>query len=233
MNAMILAAGLGTRLRPLTLTTPKPLLAVGGKPLIVWHIEALQRIGVRRVVINTAWLAERLVEALGDGSTWGVEIVWSHEGEALETAGGINKALHLLGDEPFILINGDVWTRFDLAALAQHQLGNDLIHLVMVDNPEQHPQGDFYLQAGRMFESVDQADTALLSGQQLTFAGISVLSPRLFDGLAQGRAALAPLLRQAMQAGRASGEHLQGAWVDVGTPERLQILDQQIHSGAV
>ncbi len=232
MNAMILAAGLGTRLRPLTLTTPKPLLAVGGKPLIVWHIEALQRIGVRRVVINTAWLAERLVEALGDGSTWGVEIVWSHEGEALETAGGINKALHLLGDEPFILINGDVWTRFDLAALAQHQLGNDLIHLVMVDNPEQHPQGDFYLQAGRVFESIDQADSAL-SGQQLTFAGISVLSPRLFDGLAQGRAALAPLLRQAMQAGRASGEHLQGAWVDVGTPERLQILDQQIHSGAV
>jgi MurNAc alpha-1-phosphate uridylyltransferase len=232
MNAMILAAGLGTRLRPLTLTTPKPLLAVGGKPLIVWHLEALQRIGVHRVVINTAWLAERLVDALGDGSAWGVEIVWSHEGEALETAGGINKALPLLGDDPFILINGDVWTRFDLAALAQRKLGDDLIHLVMVDNPAQHLQGDFYVQAGRVCESIDQADTALC-GQQLTFAGISLLSPRLFDGLAQGRAALAPLLRQAMQAGRASAEHLQGAWVDVGTPERLQSLDQQILAGEV
>ncbi|MEY2863990.1 MAG: hypothetical protein RLY58_1697 [Pseudomonadota bacterium] len=227
MNAMILAAGLGTRLRPLTLHTPKPLLAVGAKPLIVWHLEALQRIGVRRVVINTAWLAERLVDALGDGSAFGVEIIWSHESEPLETAGGIVQALPHLGDAPFLLINGDVWTRMDLAPLVQRDLGDDVAHLVMVDNPPQHRQGDFTLQQGRV------TDQPLAEGERLTFAGVSVLSPQLFAGLSQGKAALAPLLRQAMQNGRVSGEHLQAAWVDVGTPERLAELDQQIVSGQI
>lgn len=139
MKAMILAAGLGNRMRPLTLHTPKPLLAVGGKPLIVWHIEKLQKIGVTDIVINTAWLGEKLAQALGDGSQFGVNIHWSHEGEGLETAGGIIRALPLLGSEPFILINGDVWTSMDFAPLLNVRLQGNDAHLVLVDNPPQHP----------------------------------------------------------------------------------------------
>ncbi|MFA9203000.1 MAG: NDP-sugar synthase, partial [Flavobacteriales bacterium] len=139
MKAMILAAGLGTRLRPLTLHTPKPLLAVADQPLIVWHLRALAAVGVTQVVINTAWLGQRLVEVLGDGSAWGVQILWSHESEPLETAGGIIQALPLLGDQPFLLVNGDVWTRFDFADLVDVELGQNLAHVLLVDNPPQHP----------------------------------------------------------------------------------------------
>ncbi|GAC1381168.1 MAG: nucleotidyltransferase family protein [Aquirhabdus sp.] len=224
MRAMILAAGLGTRLRPLTLHTPKPMLEVGGKPLIVWHIEALARAGVTQIVINTAWLGEKLVEALGDGSKFGVEILWSHEDEPLETAGGIQKALPLLGSEPFLLVNGDIWTRYDFATLTNKSLGNDLGHLVLVKNPPQHPNGDFALDNGRIAQQ---------GNEKLTFAGISLLSPKLFKSLPAGKAPLAPILRQAMDAGQISGECLQTHWVDVGTIERLNELDQQIRDGIV
>lgn len=224
MRAMILAAGLGTRLRPLTLQTPKPMLEVGGKPLIVWHIEALARAGITQIVINTAWLGDKLVEALGDGSQFGVEIFWSHEDEPLETAGGIQKALPLLGLEPFILVNGDVWTRFDFSMLMNKSLEADLGHLVLVKNPPQHPNGDFALDHGRITQD---------GPAKLTFAGISLLSPKLFASLPAGKAPLAPILRQAMDAGQISGECLQTHWVDVGTIERLQELDQQIRDGVV
>lgn len=245
MKAMILAAGLGTRMRPLTLETPKPLLCVADKPLIVWHIEALKRAGIQDIVINCAWLADKLMTALGDGSQFGVSIYWSPEVEALETAGGIIQALPLLGNQPFVLVNGDVWTRYDYIHLSSaqlssgqlsgHALHDDLAHLVLVDNPPQHPAGDFVLainsQGGRVYNDTDQAmrhaqpENTL---EKLTFSGLSVLSPRLFDGLPQGKRPLAPLLRQAMQQGLVSGTKMTQAWVDVGTPERLNQLDAQI-----
>ncbi len=224
MRAMILAAGLGTRLRPLTLQTPKPLLVVGGKPLIVWHIEALKTAGVTQIVINTAWLADKLVQALGDGSAFGVKIHWSHENEPLETAGGIQKALPMLGSEPFILVNGDVWTRFDFNVLVHKNLDMDLGHLVLVKNPPQHPHGDFMLREDRLLRS---------GLDQLTFSGISLLSPQLFESLPAGKAALAPILRHAMDLGKISGECMRDHWVDVGTVERLNELDQQIRDSVV
>ena len=226
MKAMILAAGMGNRMRPLTLHTPKPLLEVGGKPLIVWHIEKLQKIGVQEIVINTAWLGEKLAEALGDGSQFGVKILWSHEGEGLETAGGIIKALPLLGNEPFILVNGDVWTTMDFAPLLNVQLENDLAHLVLVENPVQHPQGDFTLAANKAY-TFEQAR----SGENLTYSGVAVMHPQMFVGLESGKRPLAPLLKQAMQQEKVSAQKLQGVWVDVGTPERLNALDQQIQQG--
>ena len=223
MKAMILAAGLGNRMRPLTLHTPKPLLEVGEKPLIVWHIEKLQKIGVTEIVINTAWLGEKLANALGDGSQFGVKILWSHEGEGLETAGGIINALPLLGDEPFILVNGDVWTTMDFASLLDVQLGEQQAHLVLVENPPQHLKGDFILSNGLAY-TFEQEQL----GEALTYSGIAVLHPRMFVGLENGKRPLAPLLKQAMQQQQVSGEKLQGIWVDVGTPERLEQLDQQI-----
>ena len=226
MKAMILAAGMGNRMRPLTLHTPKPLLEVGGKPLIVWHIEKLQKIGVQEIVINTAWLGEKLVDALGDGSQFGVKILWSHEGQGLETAGGIIKALPLLGNEPFILVNGDVWTTMDFAPLLNVQLQDDLAHLVLVENPVQHPQGDFTLAANKAY-TFEQAR----SGENLTYSGVAVMHPQMFNGLESGKRPLAPLLKQAMQQEKISAQKLQGVWVDVGTPERLNALDQQIQQG--
>ena len=226
MKAMILAAGLGNRMRPLTLHTPKPLLEVGDKPLIVWHIEKLQKIGVTEIVINTAWLGEKLATALGDGSQFGVKILWSHEGEGLETAGGIINALPLLGDEPFILVNGDVWTTMDFASLLNVQLDDKLGHLVLVDNPPQHPNGDFVL-SNHLAYSFEQEQ----AGEALTYSGIAVFSPKMFSGLENGKRPLAPLLKQAMQEQRMSAEKMQGTWVDVGTPERLTQLDQQIKQG--
>lgn len=223
MKAMILAAGLGNRMRPLTLHTPKPLLEVGEKPLIVWHIEKLQKIGVTEIVINTAWLGEKLANALGDGSQFGVKILWSHEGEGLETAGGIINALPLLGDEPFILLNGDVWTTMDFASLLDVQLGEQQAHLVLVENPPQHLKGDFILSNGLAY-TFEQEQL----GEALTYSGIAVLHPRMFAGLENGKRPLAPLLKQAMQQQQVSAEKLQGIWVDVGTPERLEQLDQQI-----
>ena len=223
MKAMILAAGLGNRMRPLTLHTPKPLLEVGEKPLIVWHIEKLQKIGVTEIVINTAWLGEKLANALGDGSQFGVKILWSHEGEGLETAGGIINALPLLGDEPFILVNGDVWTTMDFASLLDVQLGEQQAHLVLVENPPQHLKGDFILSNGLAY-TFEQEQL----GEALTYSGIAVLHPRMFVGLENGKRPLAPLLKQTMQQQQVSAEKLQGIWVDVGTPERLEQLDQQI-----
>ena len=226
MKAMILAAGMGNRMRPLTLHTPKPLLEVGGKPLIVWHIEKLQKMGVQEIVINTAWLGEKLADALGDGSQFGVKILWSHEGEGLETAGGIINALPLLGNEPFILVNGDVWTTMDFAPLLNVQLQDDLAHLVLVENPVQHPQGDFTLAANKAY-TFEQAR----SGENLTYSGVAVMHPQMFHGLESGKRPLAPLLKQAMQQEKISAQKLQGVWVDVGTPERLNALDQQIQQG--
>ena len=226
MKAMILAAGLGNRMRPLTLYKPKPLLEVGDKALIVWHIEKLKKIGVTEIVINSAWLADILIGTLGDGSQFGVTIRWTREDEGLETAGGIINALALLGDQPFILVNGDVWTTFDFASLLDINLADDLAHLVFVNNPEQHPQGDFTLANGRAytFEQNQQ-------GENLTYSGVAVINPKMFDGLEQGKRPLAPLLKQGMLDGKISAEKMQAAWVDVGTPERLTALDLQIRQG--
>ncbi|OEY95629.1 nucleotidyl transferase [Acinetobacter proteolyticus] len=227
MKAMILAAGLGNRMRPLTLHTPKPLLEVGGKPLIVWHIEKLKAVGVTEIVINTAWLGDKLVAALGDGSQFGVTILWSHEGEGLETAGGIINALPLLGDQPFILVNGDVWTTMDFSSLLNVQLEDKQAHLVLVENPPQHLKGDFIL-ANDLAYTFEQEQL----GEALTYSGVAVLAPQMFAGLENGKRPLAPLLKQAMQQQQVSAEKMQAIWVDVGTPERLQQLDQQIMQGA-
>jgi len=226
MKAMILAAGMGNRMRPLTLHTPKPLLEVGGKSLIVWHIEKLQKIGVTEIVINTAWLGEKLANTLGDGSQFGVTILWSHEGEGLETAGGIINALPLLGTDPFILVNGDVWTTMDFSTLLDVDLGDKQAHLVLVDNPPQHTKGDFIL-ANDLAYTFEQDQL----GEALTYSGVAVLKPKMFVGLENGKRPLAPLLKQAMQQQQVSAEKMQAIWVDVGTPDRLEQLDQQIKQG--
>jgi MurNAc alpha-1-phosphate uridylyltransferase len=224
MKAMILAAGRGERMRPLTDDLPKPLLPVGGKALIVWHIENLARAGVRQLVINHAHLGAMLEVALGDGSRYGVSIRYSPEGEALETAGGIANALPLLGDEPFLVVNGDIFCDYDFSRLlpVMHEMargeGGVMAHLVLVDNPGHNPQGDFFLEGGRVVQG---------AGDKLTFSGIGVYRPELFSSVVRGeKANLAPLLRDAIAAGRVSGEHHRGRWVDVGTPERLQWLDR-------
>ncbi|ERS03131.1 nucleotidyl transferase [Acinetobacter sp. COS3] len=226
MKAMILAAGMGNRMRPLTLNTPKPLLEVGGKPLIVWHIEKLQKIGVTEIVINTAWLGEKLANTLGDGSQFGVTILWSHEGEGLETAGGIINALPLLGTDPFILVNGDVWTTMDFSTLLDVDLSDKQAHLVLADNPPQHTKGDFIL-ANDLAYTFEQDQL----GEALTYSGVAVLKPQMFVGLENGKRPLAPLLKQAMQQQQVSAEKMQAIWVDVGTPDRLEQLDQQIKQG--
>lgn len=230
MKAMILAAGLGTRMRPLTDHLPKPLLEVGGKPLIVWHIENLVRDGFIDIVINTAWLGKKLEAALGDGAALGARITWSHESEPLETAGGIIKALPLLGEQPFLVINGDVWLRHDFTPLRTcfaHM--QKLAHLVLVNNPEHNVKGDFSLQ-GRIFAGVEC--TVRNEGEpRFTFSGLSVLHPKLFAGLETGKHALAPLLRAAIAEELVTGEYFAGPWVDVGTPQRLAELDLQIRSG--
>ncbi len=218
MKAMILAAGRGERMRPLTDHTPKPLLKVGGKPLIVWHLERLAAAGFKEVVINHAHLGQQIETALGNGSQWGLSIQYSPEKVALETAGGIANAMPLLGDAPFLVVNGDVFTDIDFGALKL--TAPDLAHLVMVDNPPQHAAGDFALCDGR----IDAGDD-----EKLTFSGIGVYHPSLFAGIAQGDAAkLAPLLKAAMAQGLISGSHHQGMWHDIGTPERLHALDSQL-----
>lgn len=217
MKAMILAAGRGERMRPLTDLLPKPLLAVGGKPLIVHHIEKLERAGVRELVINHAWLGHKLVEALGDGSEFGVRIQWSAEESALETAGGIVQALPLLGPEPFLVINGDTWIDADYGALVAQPLGDDLAHLWLVANPPQHPQGDFSLQGGRVLDL-----------PALTFSGVGCYRPEAFAGLTTGARKLAPLLREWMAKGRVGGSLLAGEWRDIGTALRLRELDDQL-----
>ena len=223
MKAMILAAGRGVRMRPLTDTTPKSLLAAGGKPLIAWQLEKLARAGFTEAVINHAHLGHMIEAALGDGSRFGIAIRYSPESEALETAGGIAHALPLLGAQPFLVINADIHTDYDFSALARADLQRGPPHLVLVDNPPQHPRGDFALEAGRVREA---------SGQQLTFSGIGVYAPRLFAGIPPGaKAPLAPLLRKAMAADRVSGEHYRGRWHDIGTAERLQALEAELRGG--
>lgn len=232
MKAMILAAGLGTRMRPLTDHTPKPLLEVGGKPLIVWHIENLARAGFTELVINTAWLGEKLEAALGDGQQFGVRIHWSHEGEPLETAGGLVKALPLLGNDPFLVVNGDIWLRYDFAMLrTTFAHTQKLAHLVLVGNPEHNTKGDFSLD-GRVFAGVEC--TVRNEGEpRFTFSGLSVLHPQLFAGLENGKRALAPLLRAAITDEKVTGEYFAGPWVDVGTPQRLAELDAQIRASTI
>ena len=241
MKALILAAGLGERMRPLTNTTPKPLLAVGGKPLIAWHLEKLAAIGVSDVVINTSWLAAQFPKLLGDGSRWNLRLHYSYEGETpLETGGGIWHALRLLGDmrapdEPFLAVNGDIWTDYGFAKLPRDPAGN--AHLVLVDNPMQHPRGDFSL--------LDDGRVASNGEARLTFAGIGVYRASLFDawrdtignipGVDESppRFKLAPLLSAAMARGTVTGEHHRGRWTDVGTPQRLEQLEAELSpSGA-
>lgn len=228
MKAMILAAGRGERMRPLTDHCPKPLLMVGGKALIVWHIERLRDAGITELVINHAHLGQQLEDALGDGQALGVRISWSPESSALETAGGIRKALPRLGDSAFIVVNGDVFCDVDFTALqaaaARLNADADLAHLVLVANPEHNVGGDFALEAGRVRTH---------GAPRLTFSGIGAYHPQLFDGLTPGLAArLAPLLRSAMDADRVSGNLHPGQWIDVGTPERLQALDAALSRGA-
>ncbi len=218
MKAMILAAGRGERMRPLTDHTPKPLLVVGGKPLIVWHIERLAKAGFNEIVINHAHLGGQIESALKDGHTWGVNIQYSPELSALETAGGIANALPLLGLDPFLVVNGDVFTEIDFASLVLN--ADDLAHLVMVDNPPQHPQGDFALIEDRLLTDGEH---------KLTYSGIGVYHPDLFLEVKRGEASkLAPLLKEAMNKSLVSGQHYQGLWHDVGTPERLNTLDKQL-----
>ena len=228
MRAMILAAGRGERMRPLTDHTPKPLLEVGGKPLIVWHIERLVRAGITDLVINLSWLGEQIQQTLGDGRQYGACISYSHESKALETAGGIAQALPFFQGQPFLVINGDVWCDWDPALAESAVAGMSQLTqawLLLVDNPPQHPSGDFELHSSG--EITDKAANGTATA--LTFAGVGIYRPELFQGIAQQQAAaLAPLLRQAMAARQVSGARHTGKWVDVGTPQRLAQLDQAL-----
>jgi N-acetyl-alpha-D-muramate 1-phosphate uridylyltransferase len=223
---MILAAGRGERMRPLTDHTPKPLLTAGGKPLIVWHIERLVRAGITDLVINHAHLGAQIESALGDGSQFGVHIRYSPEHpSALETAGGIAHALHLLGDQPFAVVNGDIWCDYDFVHLAAQaaalQASGDIAHLVLINNPAHHPAGDFGLQHGRVTDALPR----------LTFSGIGLYRPALFAHIPRGaKAQLAPLLREQIALGKVSGEHHGGRWTDVGTPQRLEQLDKELRA---
>lgn len=224
MKAMLFAAGLGTRLRPLTLHTPKPLLPVGGKALIVHHVERLVAAGIRDLVINLSWLGEQIEQALGDGARWGARIRYSPEpGAPLETGGGIRRALPLLGEAPFLVISADVWCDFPLGELAAAGLPGDAeARLVMVPNPPQHPEGDFRLQAdGRLVRGVS-------SGEPCTYSGIGLLSPALLRGWDDEAFPLREPLRAAAARGRLRGCCWQGDWEDVGTVERYEALSRRL-----
>ena len=239
MRAMILAAGRGERMRPLTDTCPKPLLEVGGTPLIVWHIRRLVAAGITEIVVNHAWLGARIEAALGNGSQWGAQIHHAAESTALETAGGIAHALPWLGNAPFLVVNGDIWCDWDMQRAhtigAQLQALNWLCWSVLVDNPAPHPHGDFLIETGRLINPTISGDvSAQPPTQALTFSGIGVYCPTLFAAIDPGmRAPLAPLLREAAAARRAGAEHHRGHWTDVGTPQRLHELDTALRSGAL
>ena len=222
MKAMILAAGRGERMRPLTDHTPKPMLRAGGKPLIQYHVERLVAAGVTELVINHAHLGQQIMEFLGDGAAFGATIRYSREAEALETGGGIFQALPLLGDAPFIVVNADIWTDYPLTRLLSPQMRDVTAHLVLVDNPPQHAAGDFELLANQVIPAAAQGS------RRLTFSGISVASAALFEGCEAGFFPLLPLWQRAIAAGRVSGEYYGGVWFDVGTPQRLQQLDQYL-----
>jgi MurNAc alpha-1-phosphate uridylyltransferase len=222
MKAMILAAGRGERMRPLTDVCPKPLIKVAGKPLIVYHIENLVRAGFSDIVINHAWLGEQIEQAIGDGSEWGANVVFSAETNGgLETAGGIIAALPKLGDEPFLVVNGDIWTDFDFANVPR-DLQGQLAHLVLVDNPEHNPNGDFGLATQTPRLVLNEADCCF------TFSGIAVYHPDLFAGVKAGKSALPPLMRRYMGEQCVSGEKYDGLWTDVGTVERLSVLEKRL-----
>ena len=216
--AMILAAGRGERMRPLSDSVPKPLLEAGGKPLIVHLIERLARAGIHNLVINHSHLGEQVEHYLGDGSRYGVRIAYSHEdGGGLETGGGIFRALPLIDADPFLVVNGDIWTDYPFERLPARVAG--LAHLVLVDNPPQHPRGDFALRDGRVHAEGEP---------RLTFSGIGLYARALFAHCQPGKFPLAPLLRAAMAQGQVSGERYAGDWRDIGTPQRLEELDREL-----
>lgn len=215
MKAMILAAGRGERLRPITDSIPKPLVKVRGKSLIQHHVEALVSAGFTELVINHAWFGEKIEAALGDGDQFGASIQYSAEGTALETGGGIQKALPLLGDDPFLVVNGDVFTDYPFSQLTNQP--SKLVHLVLVCNPPQHPKGDFALQDDRLLRQGDDMHT---------FSGIGVYSPNFFKDCKPGKFPLAPMLYDAIEQGQATGELYDGLWEDVGTVERLNKLNE-------
>ena len=244
MKAMILAAGRGERMRPLTDKMPKPLLKVGGKPLIVWHLERLAQAGFKEIIINHAHLGHMIEAALGNGAEWSVSIQYSAEKVALETAGGIANALDLLTNdgksmEQFLVVNGDTFTNFDFAKLAylptpspfmgegggEGEIVQNLAHLILVDNPPQHAQGDFAIEFKSQSNGMLKNDGA----QMLTFSGVGVYHPDLFANIVKGQPAkLAPLLHKAIDSNAATAQYYQGVWHDIGTPQRLQELDEQL-----
>ena len=220
MKAMVLAAGRGERMRPLTDREPKPLLRVGGKRLIEYHLERLAAGGFHDVVINTAWLGDMIESALGRGERYGLSITYSHERpEALETGGGIFNALPLLGSAPFLLVNGDVWTDIDFGALRRDPPRHSVAHLVLVPNPPQHPRGDFLLENGFIAEG---------EGSRHTYSGIGIYTAEFFEGSIPGRFPLLPLLKRAIAQRALTGELHEGEWYDIGTIERLNALDAQL-----
>jgi len=220
MKAMLLAAGRGERLRPITDSLPKPLVQVRGRALIAWHLAALARAGIREVVINLSWLSGQLRAALGDGRDFGVRITWSDEGPiALEPGGGIFRAVPMLGPGPFLVVSGDVWTDVDFGRLALEDDAH--AHLVLIPNPAHHPRGDFALEGDRV---VDR------DSERFTYSGVGVYRPEFFAGCSPGRFPLLPLLNRAIAAGRVRGEVHRGDWCDVGTPERLASLEARLRA---
>ena len=221
---MVLAAGRGERMRPLTDREPKPLLRVGGKRLIEYHLEGLAAAGFRDVVVNTAWLGDQIESVIGNGAKYGLSIAYSHERpDALETGGGILNALPLLGTEPFLIVNGDVWADIDFAPLRRAPQVGALAHLVLVPNPPQHPRGDFRLENSRVLEG---------EGTRYTYSGIGIYRPEMFAGCAPGKFPLLPLLRRAIDANALTGELHRGRWSDIGTIDRLNALDSELSRGA-
>lgn len=215
---MILAAGRGERMRPLTDTSPKPLLKVAEKMLIEYHLEKLKAAQLTDIVINHAWLGQKIEQALGDGAKYGLRIQYSAETEALETAGGIINALPLLGEDPFIVINGDIFCDYDFSTLPSSIMG--LAHLILVDNPPHHCEGDFVLTKSNILKQKGE--------NKKTFSGIGVYHPDLFKNYSNGKLALAPVLREAMELNQVSGEYYSGIWHDIGTVQRLNELDQSL-----
>ena len=220
MKAMILAAGKGERMRPLTEHCPKPLLTVNGSTLLERHILALVAAGISEIVINVSYLAHQIIDFCGDGSRWGCCIEFSIEDEPLETAGGVIQALPTLGTEPFLLVSADVMTDFDYRELIEHKLASDWASLVLVPNPQHHPKGDFGLSAGRIVQAATEMDS-------FTYSGVGLVSPELFHSLDAGKRRIRPVFDRAIESNRLGGQVWSGAWSDVGTPERLDLAALQ------